>query len=161
MFIGASWSLKSLCCLLDGVCYLPVPLAGWEEKGESAQPRKGWGRNGNKEGTNRHGRRQARRRNGWVTKRNEKRLGKEREGRKSGEIYLLSCGREIESRVGQPTTKTHPLHYAHRSRDLNVPLEMVVCSCTEKTHVVKVPGRELLMAVGVTSAKIAAFSQMW
>ncbi|CAD1476845.1 unnamed protein product [Heterotrigona itama] len=37
---------------------------------------------------------------------------------------------------------------------------MVVCSCTEETHVVKVPRQELLMAVGVTSAKIAAFSQI-
>lgn len=27
MFIGASSSLKSLCCLRDGVCYPPVPLA--------------------------------------------------------------------------------------------------------------------------------------
>lgn len=98
-------------------------------------------RNENKERMSRCEHREARCWNGWVTKRNEKRLEKEREGRKSGEIYLSTCGREIESRVGQPTTKTHPLHYAHRSRDLNVPLEMVVCSCTGKTHVVKVPGK--------------------
>lgn len=72
-----------------------------------------------------------RNREGEGGSRNEKEIGRD--------IFLESCGREIESTVGQPTAGTRPLHYAHRSLDdFNVPLEMVDArSRAEGTHVVK------------------------
>lgn len=75
---------------------------------------------------------------------NKKKRKETRERTRGKEIGRdISLDLRSRNRVKSRTTndQAHPLHYAHRSRDLNVPLEMVVCSCTGKTHVVKVPGK--------------------
>lgn len=106
MFIGASSSLKSLCCLRDGVWPSPLPPPVGGTRTESPWHRL-YGK-GAREGA----------------------VGREaRRARTRGEIYLL--GGVLRSRnrvkgVGQTDDRgAHPPHYAHRSRDFNVPLEMV------------------------------------
>jgi len=64
------------------------------------------------------------------TRRNEPVVvGRAREPQGTGEIYLP--GRIAVAKSSQesdkPTTEAHPPHYAHRSRDFNVPLEMAAC----------------------------------
>lgn len=127
MFIGASLSLKSLCCLRDGVRSDCPPSPSPPSRGSIGEASVGEGRRireGHRlrKGTGRSeldavGRTRARRR-------------AVRRGALE-EIYLPreSCGREIESRESdKPTTVgAHPPHYAHRSRDFSVPRETAAC----------------------------------
>lgn len=89
----------------------PVPSAGLAASERDGEAEKGTGSGKGREGAN----------------------GSEEERRSpgQGEIYLPreSCGREIESRESdKPTTVgAHPPHYAHRSRDFNVPGETAAC----------------------------------
>lgn len=58
--------------------------------------------------------------------------GRGSQGARTGERYIFPaefCGREIESRESDKPRRgaQHPPHYAHRSRDFNVPLEMAAC----------------------------------
>jgi len=114
MFIGASPSLKSLCCLRDGVCYPPVPLASLTMPREKEREREEESEVPTSKGT---------RKNEPVV------VGRAREAQGTGEIYLP--GRIAVAKSSQesdkPTTEAYPPHYAHRSRDFNVPLEMAAC----------------------------------
>lgn len=90
-----------------------IPLSHWRA---SSAPRK----------------RENPKRTGFERDRNENEpvvVGGAREPAYTGEIYLP--GRVAVAKSSQesnkPTTEAHPPHYAHRSRDFNVPLEMAAC----------------------------------
>lgn len=123
MFIGASLSLKSLCCLRDGVRSEPSPLvpssrAPAEKDGESEKGTgsgKGWRRTRTRRG-----------------RESEKERGREAFAGAHGERYIfpgrVAVAKSSQESPDKPTTVgAHPPHYAHRSRDFNVPRETAAC----------------------------------
>lgn len=162
MFIGASPSLKSLCCLRDGVW--PSSLSPPPPSGGGDHPRAGEERRRVPCGTGCTER-------GREGTRSDERLAGRAQGRDISSRQRVLRSRNRVKRVGQTDDRRagaqHPPHYAHRSRDFNVPLEMAACRAEPRgregdgvpsTIPKSIERRELLMtrAVGDTRDRATA-----